>query len=504
MAAVAVAGLGKRFGATVALADVSLAIRPGTVHALLGENGAGKSTLVKILGGLVRADVGDILLFGAPARIGTPHAAHRCGIQTAYQEISLIGDLTVTQNMLLPYEPTRFLGQVRRRRSEERVREAFRRLRLDDVDPRAETAALDLSTRQKIEIARAVFREPKILLLDEPTSALSGKDVEWLRNLIDGLKGHGVTTVFISHRMQEVRRFCDRLTVLRNGRNVGNFAVAEITEEEIIALVIGRSLAATFPEKPPRPAAERTPSVLSAERLSADERLKDVSFDLRPGDVLGIAGLEGMGQRELFLALFGVVAPAAGVIRVRGEPVAFRSPRDALRTDIGIGLMPEERKTEALALQMTGRENISLPVIDRFKRFGVIDTARESEAVARVLDMVRVDRRALYAACRVFSGGNQQKLAIAKWLLTENRILLMYDPTRGVDVGTKAEIYAMIRAYAQAGGAVLFYSTDVPELVNLCDEVKVLYRGREAAALSGAALSEAAVMRAALGEGMKR
>lgn len=503
-AAVEVAGLGKRFGATVALADVSLAIRSGAVHALLGENGAGKSTLVKVLGGLVRADAGDILLFGMPVRIGTPRAAHRCGIQTAYQEISLVGDLSVTQNMLLPYEPARFLGQVRRRRSEERVREAFRRLRLDDVDPRAETAALDLPTRQKIEIARAVFREPKILLLDEPTSALSGKDVEWLHDLIDSLKERGVTTVFISHRMQEVRRFCDRLTVLRNGRNVGSFPVAEITEEKIISLVIGRSLAATFPKKPPRPAVARMPAVLSAERLAADERLKGVSFDLRPGDVLGIAGLEGMGQRELFLALFGVIAPAAGVIRVRGEPVTLRSPRDALRADIGIGLVPEERKTEALALQMTGRENVSLPIIDRFKRFGVIDTARESEAVARVLDMVRVDRRALHAACRVLSGGNQQKLAIAKWLLTENRILLMYDPTRGVDVGTKAEIYAMIRAYARAGGAVLFHSTDVPELVNLCDEVRVLYRGREAAALSGDALSEAAVMRAALGEGMKR
>ena len=333
--------MGKRFGATVALADVSLAIRSGAVHALLGENGAGKSTLVKVLGGLVRADAGDILLFGMPVRIGTPRAAHRCGIQTAYQEISLVGDLSVTQNMLLPYEPARFLGQVRRRRSEERVREAFRRLRLDDVDPRAETAALDLPTRQKIEIARAVFREPKILLLDEPTSALSGKDVEWLHDLIDSLKERGVTTVFISHRMQEVRRFCDRLTVLRNGRNVGSFPVAEITEEKIISLVIGRSLAATFPKKPPRPAVARMPAVLSAERLAADERLKGVSFDLRPGDVLGIAGLEGMGQRELFLALFGVIAPAAGVIRVRGEPVTLRSPRDALRADIGIGLVPE-------------------------------------------------------------------------------------------------------------------------------------------------------------------
>ena len=495
-----VVALRKHFGATVALDDVSLAVRPGDVHALLGENGAGKSTLVKILSGLIRPDAGEIFLFGEEPRLGAPRAAHRSGIQTAYQEISLIKDLSVTQNMLLPYEPARLLGQVRRRRSEERVRAIFQDLGLDDIDPRAEVSTLDLSTQQRIEIARAVAREPRILLLDEPTSALSAKDVEWLQGLMEGLRQQGVTTVFISHRMQEVRRLCDHLTVLRNGANVGSFAVADISEEEVIALVIGRSLAATFPEKPARSADAPANPVLSAEGLAAAGRLKGISLELRPGDVLGIAGLEGMGQRELFLTLFGMITPTAGTISVRGRPVALKSPRDALRADIGISLVPEERKTEALALEMTGRENVSLPVIDRFRRFGVIDTAAESEAVARVLDLVQVDRRALHTACRVFSGGNQQKLAIAKWLLTENRILLMYDPTRGVDVGTKAEIYVMIRAYASAGGAVLFYSTDVPELVNLCDEVKVVYRGREAATLSGAALSEAAVMRAALGE----
>ena len=496
-----VGGLRKHFGATVALDDVSLAVRSGDVHALLGENGAGKSTLVKILSGLVRPDAGDVFLFGETARLGGPRAAHRSGIQTAYQEISLVRDLTVTQNMLLPYEPARLLGQVRRRRSEELVRGIFQTLGLDDIDPRAEVSTLDLSTQQRIEIARAVSREPRILLLDEPTSALSGKDVEWLQGLIDGLRERGVTTVFISHRMQEVRRFCDTLTVLRNGANVGSFAVADISEEEVIALVIGRSLAATFPEKPPPAAGAPARPVLAAERLAAAARLKDVSFALRPGDVLGVAGLEGMGQRELFLALFGMIRPTAGTISVHGRPVAMKSPRDALRAEIGISLVPEERKTEALALQMTGRENVSLPVIDRFRRFGVIDTAAESAAVARVLDLVQVDRRALHTACRVFSGGNQQKLAIAKWLLTGNRILLMYDPTRGVDVGTKAEIYVIIRAYASAGGAVLFYSTDVSELVNLCDEVKVVYRGRVAATLSGDALSESAVMRAALGGG---
>ena len=496
-----VVGLRKHFGATVALDDVSLAVRPGDVHALLGENGAGKSTLVKILSGMIRPDAGEISLFGESARLGAPRAAHRSGIQTAYQEISLIKDLTVTQNMLLPYEPARLLWQVRRRHSEELVREMFRDLGLDDIDPRVEVATLDLSTQQRIEIARAVSREPRILLLDEPTSALSSKDVEWLQGVIGRLRRRGVTTVFISHRMQEVRRLCENLTVLRNGANVGSFAVTDISEEEVIALVIGRSLAATFPEKPPRPAGAPASPVLAAKELAAAGRLKDISLELRPGDVLGIAGLEGMGQRELFLTLFGMITPTAGTISVYGKPVAMKSPRDALRADIGISLVPEERKTEALALEMTGRENVSLPVIDRFRRFGVIDTAAESAAVSRVLDLVQVDRRALHTACRVFSGGNQQKLVIAKWLLTENRILLMYDPTRGVDVGTKAEIYVMIRAYANAGGAVLFYSTDVPELVNLCDEVKVVYRGREAVTLSGEALSEAAVMRAALGEG---
>ena len=499
-AAIEVNGLTKHFGATVALEGVSLSVPPGDVHALLGENGAGKSTLVKILSGLLNPDSGDILLFGEPTRLSDPRKSHSNGIQTAFQEISLVKDLTVTQNMLVPYEPSRWFGQVRRRQSEERVKDIFDRLALDDVDPRAEVGTLDLSVRQKIEIARAVARDPKILLLDEPTSSLSAKDVDWLGGLIDKLRQQGVTIIFISHRMQEVRRLCDHLTVLRNGANVGSFAVNDISEEEVIALVIGRSLAATYPPKPPR--AERLSSEpeLAARELTTEGMLDGFSIDLWPGEIMGIAGLEGMGQRDLFFSLFGMTTPTSGTILVGGKPVTLKSPRDAIRKDIGISLVPEERKTEALALTMTGRENVSLPIIDRFKRLGLVDITRESAAVARVLDLVQVDRRALYSACSVFSGGNQQKLVIAKWLLTESRILLLYDPTRGVDVGTKAEIYILIREFAKAGGTVLFHSTDVPELVNLCDEVKVIYRGREVAALSDDRLTENNIMRAALGE----
>ena len=499
-AAINVTGLTKHFGATIALEGVSVSVPPGDVHALLGENGAGKSTLVKILSGLLHRDSGEISLFGEAASLSDPRKSHSSGIQTAFQEISLVKDLTVTQNMLAPYEPSTFFGKVRRRRSEERVRDIFDELGLDDVDPRAEIGTLDLSVRQKIEIARAVSRDPKILLLDEPTSALSATDVDWLNGLIDKLRKQGVTIVFISHRMQEVRRLCDHLTVLRNGKDVGSFAVGDISEEDVISLVIGRSLAATYPPKPPRDARISDEPELSARDLATDGTLNGFSVDLWPGEIMGIAGLEGMGQRDLFFSLFGMTAPTAGTILVGGKPVTLKSPRDAIAKGIGISLVPEERKTEALALTMTGRENVSLPIIDRFRQFGLIDIKRESAAVARVLDLVQVERRALFNACSVFSGGNQQKLVIAKWLLTENRILLLYDPTRGVDVGTKAEIYILIREFAKAGGSVLFHSTDVPELVNLCDEVKVLYRGREVAALSDARLTENNIMRAALGE----
>ena len=498
--AIKTVGLTKHFGPTVALEDVTLSIAKGHVHALLGENGAGKSTLVKILSGMNRADAGELYLFGEPAHIHGPRDSHRLGIQTAYQEISLVKDLTVTQNMLLPYEPAGALGQLRRRRAEELVREMLARLGLDDIDPRQEVNELALPMRQKIEIARAVSRDPKVLLLDEPTSSLTSRDVDWFGALIDKLRAQGVTIVFISHRLQEVRKFCDSLTVLRNGLNVGSYKAAEVSDDDVIALVIGRSLAATYPPKPASQSRAGQTAALSGRDLATAGALEELSLDLWPGQVLGVAGLDGMGQRELFLSLFGMVDLAAGSISIGGLPVVLRSPRDAVRANIGISLVPEERKTEALCLEMSGRENVSLPIISQFVRFGLIDLKREAAAVRRVLKMVQVDARALYSPCKVFSGGNQQKIAIAKWLLTESRILLMYDPTRGVDVGTKAEIYQLIRTYANAGGAVLFYSTDVPELVNLCDAVIVVYRGRQVAMLERDAITEANIMRAALGE----
>ena len=500
--ALSVQSVTKAYGATVALDDASFSVAPGEVHALLGENGAGKSTIVKLLSGLILPDRGSIALFGERVVLSRPADAQRHGVQTAFQELTLVRDLTVLDNMLLPRAPTGPLGQLRRRQGERLVAAHFAALGLADLDLRAEIGELELAVRQKIEIARALFRRPRILLLDEPTSTLSGRDIDWLGQQIERLRADGVTIVFISHRLREVRRFCDRLTVLRNGANIGTGAVADMRDDDVIRMIIGRSLAATFPSRPAR--LPGGAPVLRARALATSGMLRDVGFALHRGEILGVAGLQGMGQQELFHACFGMAPLTAGALLVDERPVVLASPRDAIRRRIGISLVPEERKTEGLFLHMSGGFNVSLPVAGRFTRAGLIDTRRETRAVERALDQVEVHPRALYTAAGAFSGGNQQKLVIAKWLLAGSRILLLFDPTRGVDVGTKHQIYVLMRDFADAGGAILFHSTEIPELVNMCDRVAVLYEGRIVAELAGAAIEEEAIMRAALGETASR
>ena len=497
--ALAIDKLSKRFGATVALDGATMTIGRGEIHALLGENGAGKSTLVRILSGLTRPDEGTISVFGERALPAGPRGARTLGIATAFQEITLVPDLSVEENLLLGEAPTRFGFLLDRRQARRWSEAALARLELGSVDPRREIRDCPLPLRQKLEIARAIARESRILLLDEPTSALSAQDVEWLGRRIAELRACGTTVLFITHRIDEVRRFCDRLSILRNGRQIGSFATGDISHDEVVRLVIGRSLAAVFPPAPSPPSRRRAPA-LDARRLTVRGRLESVTFSLWSGEILGVAGLQGMGQRELFHALFGVAPADSGVIAVDGRPVVIASPRDAIDARIGISLVPEERKTEALAIKLSGLENVSLPTLDRFARFGWLDCEAERRAVDSVLARVGVHPRALYRPCASFSGGNQQKLAIAKWLLAESRVLLLFDPTRGVDVGAKREIYLLMREFADAGGAVLFYSTDVLEIVNLCSRVITLYDRRINAELTGEAVQEEQIMRFALGE----
>jgi len=489
----------KAYGATIALDGASFSVERGTVHALLGENGAGKSTLVKVLSGLVQPDRGTIELFGEASRIESPRAAQRLGLQAAFQEMTQIRDLTVAQNMLLPDEPVNRWGGVRQREAERRVTEHLTRLGLGYIDPRSEIRDLDLPVRQKLEIARAVFRNPRILVLDEPTSTLSGRDIDWLGQIIADTKAGGASVIFISHRMPEVKAYCESLTVLRNGKDVGSARVGELPDDEIVRMIIGRSLTATFPQRG-KTVRDRAVPALAAADLSVAGRLRRASFVLAPGEILGVSALQGMGQLELFLGCFGAVPLSEGHIEVNGKPVTLLSPRDAVRANIGISLIPEDRKTEGLFLKLDGRRNMSLPVLKRFTRFGLIDDAAETAAVQGVMDIVQVQDRALYTRVGAFSGGNQQKIAIGKWLLAGSRVMLMYDPTRGVDVGTKHEIYELIHEFAEAGGSVLLFSTEIPELVNLCHRVLVMYGGRIVREIPVEQLDEEVIIRAALGE----
>lgn len=495
--AVSVKGVRKAFGPTLAVNDVSFDIGAGSVHALLGENGAGKSTIVKLLSGLVQPDAGRIEIAGRAVSLSSPRASHRHGIQTAYQEMTLVPDLSVLDNMMLPYAPIGITGTIKRRVARAAIEQHLGRIGFS-IDLDAETGGLDLALQQKIEIARATYRNPDILLLDEPTSTLSGGDVNWLGELIASLKNAGKTIVFISHRLREVRAFCDSLTILRNGQHIMTGTVGDISDKDVIEKIVGRSIAQTFPQRPSDPSIFGSP-VLSARQLSAGEKLGKASFDLRKGEILGIAGLQGMGQLDLFLACFGMAEIRQGGIEVDGQAVTLTSPVDAMRPNMAIGFVPEDRKTEGLFLKLNGRTNASIPVIERFARHGLIDRNAEEAAVRLAFDTVEVNDRALWTRAGAFSGGNQQKIAISKWLVAQSRILLLFDPTRGIDVGTKHELYVMMRDFTNAGGAILFHSTEVPELVHLCDRVLVLYAGRIAAEIEGSALSESAIMRPALG-----
>ena len=487
----------KTYGPTVANDDVSFTVRRGAVHALLGENGAGKSTTMKILSGLIRPTSGTVRINGSEATLRSPRDAHAAGIQTAFQELTLIPDVSILDNMLLPKGPCNPISMLKRTEAAKSVDAHFKALDLS-IDMHALAGDLDLATRQKVEIARALYRQPTILLLDEPTSALTGDDVKWLGQVIADSKERGVTILFISHRMPEVRAFCDSVTILRNGQHVKSVPVDQITDEEILELIIGRSVESTFPPRTQHDRGDVAP-VLEAVNLSAGDKLRDASFALHPGEIIGIAGLQGMGQKDLFSALFGDTPITNGEMRLDGAAIHLRSPADALDPSVAIGLVPEERKTQGLFLKLTGKQNASLPVINRFRRGLLLNSAAEAEATADAFAAVEVDARAQYLPASAFSGGNQQKIAIAKWLVAQSRILLLFDPTRGIDVGTKHQLYELISEFAKAGGAVLFHSTEIPELVHMSDRVGVLYEGKLVRWIEADDISETKIMEAALG-----
>ena len=480
-------GVAKRYGAVAALRDASLSVRPGEVHALMGANGAGKSTLVKVLTGAVSPDAGTILLRGQSRNVHSPAEARRTGMVSVYQEPAIIPDLTVAQNLALTETP---VDAFRSRMSD---------LGIPNLDHSATARDLPLATLRIIDLARALAIEPAVLLLDEMTAALPADLTARVLEVVAAIRGTDRSVIFISHRMLEVAGLCDRATVLREGRTVGVVDISAGAEEQIVSLMLGPAASA------PRGPAEATaaaataqagePPRLAARSLSAGRNLSDVSFELHAGEVLGLVALEGQGQDELFEILSGQLRPDAGELEVEGRAASFRHPADAIRA--GIVLVPGDRSS-ALLGQRSVSENIGLPGIASPRRWGLINGRAEKRRVAAAIDRLQIDTRA-QSEVRRLSGGNQQKVTIARWLESGVRTFLFYDPTRGIDIRTKREIYQLVRDLAAAGAGVLLLSSELDEIQRACDRAVVIFGGRVVDEMPATAADEPTLLRAAHG-----
>jgi ribose transport system ATP-binding protein len=490
-------GISKRYGGVRALERAELAVEPGRIHAILGENGAGKSTLIKIMAGVVSADEGRMVLKGEDVTFPSPAAANRAGIACIFQELSLIPDLSVADNIVISDPPQRF-GMIDRKSQRRVAEEALARAGASDIHPAALVKDLPLSRRQMVEIAKALARTPQILILDEATSALTAADVGKIFQVLRRLRDDGMALLYISHRMNEIAELADTCTVFRNGRNVATYANGTKSDTEVVEMMIGREYSNVFPPKTRFAASGGRAPLLECRDLSWAGRLKDISLKIDAGEVVGLGGLDGQGQRELLLAFFGVLSGLSGDVLVDGKPVRIASPAAAKKAGIDMALIPEDRKTEGLMLPMSVRDNLSFAALDLLSRGSVIDTAAEDRRNEDMVALLGIRTAGLDIPVGALSGGNQQKVVIAKWLMRRPRIILLNDPTRGIDVGTKQEIYGLLRKLAEGGAGILFYSTDYDELIGCCDRVLVLYDGAIKRELAGEEITEHALIASAL------
>lgn len=487
-------GVTKRFGGVTALQAVDFACSSGSIHAVLGENGAGKSTLIKIIAGVVRPDAGVMTLDGREVTFAGPAAANAAGIVCIFQELSLVQDLTVADNISLS-DPPRRMGLIDRRAQRRRAEEALAKVGCEDINPRRLVRDLPLSRRQMVEIAKALVKAPRLLILDEATSALTAEDVDKVFGRLRELRDEGVAILTISHRMHEIEAVADMCSVFRNGMLIETFPQGRRSPAEIVTMMIGRDIAAQFPPKPPPRAA---PPFIEVRGLGWENRLNDIDLSIGAGEIMGLGGLDGQGQKELLLALFGVLRGLRGEVRVAGRRVSLGSPAQAKAGGCGIALIPEDRKTEGLTLPMSISDNLLAASLDRLSNFSFLDRAAMRTAVEKAVADLRIKAGALDEPVSTLSGGNQQKVVIAKWLMTAPQIVLLNDPTRGIDVGTKQEIYRLLRGIADAGATILFYSTDYEELIGCCDRVAVMYDGRIVRELAGEQITERAIIASAL------
>ncbi|MBY2973068.1 sugar ABC transporter ATP-binding protein [Rhizobium leguminosarum] len=488
------ANMGKSYGATVALENADITLHAGEVHALLGENGAGKSTLVRILAGAVVPDRGVMSLHGVTYRPASITEARQEQVATAFQELSLVPNLTVAQNLLLPRIPKSAFYLLSASETLRKASSILARYDLERIDPSVEVSTLPLADRQRLEIVRALENAGRVLILDEPTASLA--ETDWLFGQIRHATQRGVAVLYISHRLAEVREICQRATVLRNGRTIGTVSLSEATNDDIFEMMVGRRVEHT--RKHISSAVKDALPRVSVTALN-NGSLSDASFDLRPGEILAVAALEGQGQRSLFRCLAGLEPARSGSVRIDGVERSISSPRKALKAGSGIAYLPEERKTEGILAGLSAATNIVVPILSKVSIGRFVGQQAEARAARPEGAKVELSERYLAFAIGDLSGGNQQKALIARTLATGARTLLLFDPTRGVDVGTKQAIYGAIRAFAATGGSVLFYSSELPEIVQLADRCMVLYQGRIVETFEGSAIDEQRLVAAMIG-----
>lgn len=486
----------KRFPGVLALDGVQLDLLPGEVHCLVGENGAGKSTLMKILAGAQPMDSGEILLSGKPIQIHSPHHAQQLGISMIYQEFNLSPYLSVAENIFLGREPR--LGKtpfINWSKMYQDARDLLARIRVN-LDVRRPINQCSVAEQQMVEIAKALSFNAKIIVMDEPSATLTDHELAALFDLIRSLKTQSIGMIYISHRLEEIFEMGDRVTVMRDGKYIATNPVSQMTREELIRMMVGRELTHEFPKE----TFDKGHEVLRLEGFARKGAFEDVSFSLHTGEIVGLTGLVGAGRTEVARAIFGADPIDRGLLLLDSKPIHVRSPQDAIR--LGIGLLTEDRKNQGLVLDMTVRENTTLANLGALTRFFFVNQSKEREVTRRYIDDLRIKASSQEQPARNLSGGNQQKVVLAKWLFTKSRVLIFDEPTRGVDVGAKVEIYKLMNELVGRGVAVLMISSELPEVLGMCDRILVMHEGRIAGELARNEATQERIMQLATGQAL--
>ena len=482
----------KTFPGVVALDDVHFELRRGEVHVLLGENGAGKSTLVKILSGTYQKTSGQMTIFGQEIDIHNPKQAQELGIGIIYQEFNLIPQLSVGENIFLGREQTNHFGVI----DQKKILTGAQKILSDlgvDVNARHLVKDLGVAQQQIVEVAKVLSMDAKILIMDEPTSALTDREIAELFTTIRSLKNKGVAIIYISHRLEELFEIGDRVTVLRDGKYIGTQNICDVSKPELIRMMVNRELKAQFPKQKSTIGEE----ILRVEHLNRSEVLKDINFSIHRGEILGIAGLLGSGRTELARAIFGIDKIDSGQIIIKGKRHKIRSPHNAI--NLGIGFLTEDRKTQGLIMQLSLKNNISLPSVERFSSFGIINNGAEDQAAKRYVKELRIKTPDLNQKVMFLSGGNQQKVVLSKWLCSEAEIFIFDEPTRGIDVASKVEVYQLMNRLTTKGVAIIMISSELPEILGMCNRILVMRQGEIISEFLAEETTQEKILQSALG-----